>query len=54
MVRIDHIAAIEEQSAAFTEAVIQPGALDRPARACPGWSGHRRPGGASPRCSRRQ
>jgi uncharacterized protein (TIGR03083 family) len=38
--RIDHIAAIEEQSAAFTEAVTRPGALERDVASCPGWTVH--------------
>ena len=35
---IDHVAAIEEQSAAFTEAVSRPGVLDREVPSCPGWT----------------
>jgi uncharacterized protein (TIGR03083 family) len=38
--RIDHIAAIEEQNAAFTDAVTRPDALQRPVSACPGWTVH--------------
>jgi uncharacterized protein (TIGR03083 family) len=37
-VRIDHIKAIAEQSAAFTDAVTRPGVLTRPVTACPGWT----------------
>lgn len=37
-VRVDHINAIDEQSAAFTAAVTRPGVLDRPVAACPGWA----------------
>jgi uncharacterized protein (TIGR03083 family) len=36
--RMDHIAAVEEQSAAFTDAVTRPGALARTVSACPGWT----------------
>jgi Mycothiol maleylpyruvate isomerase N-terminal domain len=35
---IDHIAVIAEQSAAFTDAVTRPGALDLPISSCPGWT----------------
>lgn len=39
-VRIDHIKTIDEQSAAFSDAVARPGALGRPVAACPGWTVH--------------
>lgn len=35
---IDHISAIAEQSAAFTDAVSRPGALDRKVPSCPDWT----------------
>lgn len=38
MTGLDFVGIVERESAAFARAISQPGATDRPVRACPGWT----------------